>query len=166
MEFKITRGSGRCTVTGRKFEDGEQFIVALSPDPKEEGLFQRQDICLAAWQRQSAGAFAAFWPSRYSVAKKPVLLDPDMLWQVFHRARTPVEGDDAAEMPRFAYVAALGLMRLKKLKLKGTRRQGKTEHLVFETPGKGKDRETYEVVNPGLDEAGIEKVQDRLSELV
>lgn len=165
MDFKITRGQGRCSLTNRPFEDGEKYIVALSPDPAQEGLFQRVEISLEAWERQSPGAFTAFWTSEYSSKRKPALMDPDLLWEVFHRARSPQEESafSAEEMQRFAYVAALGLMRLKKLKLQGTRRQGKTEYLVFETPGKGK--QTYEVLNPELDENGVMQVEERLGEL-
>ncbi len=168
MDFKIARGQGKCSITGRKFEDGEKFIVALSADPKQEGAFVRQDVCQQAWDRQSPGAFTAWWPSQYSTTRKPALLDPDLLWQVFHNARAeqgPEPRFTPQELTRFAYVAALGLLRLKKLKLKGTRRQAKREFLVFETPGKAKDRAEYEVLNPELDEAGVEAVQDKLADL-
>lgn len=165
MDFKITRGHGRCSVTDRPFADGEKYIVALSPDPAQEGLFQRVEISLDAWERQAHGAFVAFWTSEHTSRRKPALMDPDLLWEVFHRARQPQPDGafTAEEMQRFAYVAALGLMRLKKLKLRGTRRQGKAEYLVFETPGKGKD--SYEVLNPGLDEHGVMQVEERLGEL-
>jgi hypothetical protein len=168
MEFKINRGQGKCSVTGRKFEDGEKCVVALSADPANEGAFVRQDISSEAWERQAQGAFTAWWPSQHSSARKPVLLDPDLLWQIFHNARAEQTGEPKytpAEMNRFAYVAALGLMRLKKLKLQGTRRKGKREWLVFETPGKAKERHEYEVENPELDEAGVEAVQDKLGDL-
>lgn len=168
MEFKIARGQGKCSITGRKFEDGEVFIVALSADPANEGAFVRRDICKEAWDRQSPGAFTAYWTSQHSTARKPVLLDPDLLWQIFHNARAEQTGEakyTPEELNRFAYVAALGLLRLKKLKLQRTRRQGKKEWLVFETPGKAKERQEYEVQNPELDEAGVEAVQDRLADL-
>ncbi|MBX3474660.1 MAG: hypothetical protein KF754_09780 [Planctomycetes bacterium] len=168
MEFKIARGQGKCSITGRKFEDGEKFIVALSADPAVEGTFVRRDICQEAWDRQPPGAFTAWWASQHSAARKPVLLDPDLLWQIFHNARAEQTGEaryTPVELNRFAYVAALGLMRLKKLKLKGTRRQGKQEFLIFETPGKAKERAEYEVKNPELDEAGVEAVQDKLADL-
>jgi hypothetical protein len=179
-EFKINRGQGKCSVTGRAFADGEKFIVALKPDGEQEGVFQRVDISMEAWERQGDGGYTAWWPSEFSSARKPALMDPDALWQVFHRARQgsgavsgnepgpdplPVQGFTPDELNRFAYVAALGLMRLKKLKLKGTRRAGKKEYLVFETPGKAKDRTSYEVLNPELDEAGVEQVQDKLADL-
>jgi hypothetical protein len=166
-EFKINRGQGKCSVTGRAFADGEKFVVALKPDGEQEGVFQRVDISLEAWERQGNGGYTAWWPSEFSSARKPALMDPDALWQVFHRARgnEPIEGFGPDELIGFAYVAALGLMRLKKLKLKGTRRAGKKEYLVFETPGKAKDRASYEVLNPELDEAGVEQVQDKLADL-
>jgi len=175
MEFKITRGQGKCAVTGNAFKDGERFVVALSPDPAQEGLFQRSEISVEAWDRQNPGAFVAYWHAEFSRQKKPILHDPDMLWEVFHRARMPQEeaGEAGAEpeftpqdMQRFAYVAALGLMRLKKLKLTGTRRDGGAEYLVFETPGKPKERQSYDVLNPELDENGVMQVEERLADIV
>lgn len=168
MDFKINRGAGKCSVTGREFTDGEKYIVALKPDGEQEGVFQRVDICLEAWERQGDGGYTAWWPTEHSSKRKPALLDPDALWQVFHRAHGP-RGENETfsddELQRFAYVAALGLMRLKKLKLKGTRRTRKQEFLQFETPGRASERQEYEVLNPELDEAGVEQVQDKLSEL-
>jgi hypothetical protein len=186
-EFKINRGQGKCSITGRAFQDGEKYIVALKPEGDAEGAFTRVDICMEAWERQGPEGYTAWWPSEYSSKRKPALMDPDALWEVFHKARqTPAEGteetgqtpaeEEATEetteqftqedLDRFAYVAALGLMRLKKLKLKQTRRAGKREYLVFETPGRASQRETYEVLNPELDEAGVEQVQDRLADLI
>ncbi|MCC7510409.1 MAG: hypothetical protein IT464_13695 [Planctomycetes bacterium] len=167
-EFKINRGQGKCSVTGRAFADGEKYFVALSADPEHEGVFSRVDICMEAWERQSPGAFIAFWPAEYSSKRKPTLMDPELLWEIFHRARQPQTDEKFTpdDLNRFAYVAALGLMRLKKLKLQGTRRAGKTEYLLFDTPGKGKDKQSYEVLNPALDEHGVMKVEERLSDLI
>jgi hypothetical protein len=167
-DFKISGRHGKCSVTGRQFLDGEKYMVALSPDAQQEGVFQRVEISLEAWERQAEGAFIAFWPDEYSSKRKPALMDPDLLWEIFHRARQPIDEDSQfteADMQRFAYVAALGLMRLKKLKLQGTRREGRAEYLVFDTPGKGKEKQTYEVLNPGLDEHGVMSVEERLGDL-
>lgn len=182
-DFKINRSQGKCAITGHEFQDGEQYIVALKLEGEQEGVFQRIDICMEAWERQGNAGFVAWWPTEHSSKRKPALLDPDALWEVFHKARrkdgeepTKAEenaepGDEPAEefsrpdLDRFAYVAALGLMRLRKLKLKGTRRSGKREYLVFNTPGRASQRETYEVLNPELDEQGVEQIQDRLADL-
>ncbi len=163
MDFKISRGQKQCSVCSRAFADKEKYVTGLlNPRSGEEGTFDRQDFCQSCWERQGPGALTAFWPNQYSTSKKPALLDPDLLWQVFHKARTGKEPD----MPKFAYVAALGLMRLKKLKLKATKREGKKEILVFETPGrKPKEREEFEIPNPALDEAAVGQVQDRLGDL-
>jgi hypothetical protein len=163
-EFKISRGSGRCSVTGREFTDGEKYMVALSADAAQEGVFHRVEISMEAWKRQQEGAFVAFWPNEFSSKRKPVLMDPDLLWEVFHRARNPQTEGSPQDLQRFAYVAALGLMRLKKLKLQGTRRERRTEYLIFHTPGK--DKQTLEVVNPELDEDGVMQVEERLGEMV
>ena len=167
MDFKIARGHRECSVCDRAFEEGERYNVGLTPGD-DDGTFVRSDVCAQCWERQGSGGFTAHWPAEFSTSKKPALLDPDMLWQVFHRANT---GEGAGEvepemLPKFAYVAALGLMRLKKMKLKETKRTKAGEILVFETPGKrAKDRVLYEVLNPGLDEDGVTLVQDRLADL-
>ncbi|MHC4841970.1 MAG: hypothetical protein ACYTDT_13615 [Planctomycetota bacterium] len=173
MEFKITRGQGKCSISDKQFEDGEQFIIALIPDAEVEGHFQRVEICGEVWERQDPSGYTAWWPSEFSTNKKPALLDPDLLWEIFHRARVPVEVEEgkepeftAEELSQFEFVAALGLMRLKKLKMKDTIRKKGVEFMRFQTIGKrAKDRKVYEV-KAGLDEAGILAIQDRLTELV
>lgn len=185
MDFKINRGQGKCSVTGRAFEDGETYVVALRPDPEageDEAIFRRLEISDEAWQDQNAEDYTAWWPTEYSTRRKPALFDPDALWEVFHKARRkqdepppPAQDDEPTtgnveefsrdDLDRFAYVAALGLMRLKKLRLQGTKRRGKREYLVFETKGRKKDRQSYQVPNPELDEQGVEQIQDRLADL-
>ena len=167
MDFKISRSNKQCSVCARKFVNRDKYYAGLVARPKEEGVFDRADVCKQCWERQGAGSFIAYWLSEFSTEKKPVLMDPDSLWQVFHNARSADEAKkrDAGELQRFAYVAALGLMRLKQLKLKATKRTKAGEVLVFETPPKVKEKQTYEVPNPALDELGVQKIQDRLSEL-
>ena len=174
MDFKITRGQGKCSVSDKVFADGEQYMIALMPDSDVEGHFQRIEVCLEVWERQDPAGYTAFWPAEFSVNKRPALLDPDLLWEIFYRARTPIEpkeGEEpeytAHELSQFEFVAALGLMRLKKLKMKDTVRKKGIEFMRFQTPGKrSKDRLTYEVKSEGLDEKGILAVQDRLADLV
>ena len=169
MDFKISRSNRQCGICTRRFENREKYFVGLISRSNEEGAFDRADICQQCWERQGAGNLVAWWPAEFSTEKKPVLLDPDLLWQVFHRARGPAESEpklDPVDRKRFAYVAALGLLRLKQLKLKATKRTKQGELLVFETPAKRvKDKQVYEVNNPELDEAGVQAIHDRLSEL-
>jgi hypothetical protein len=169
-EFKFNRGQGKCAITGREFADGEKYIVALRPEGEQEGVFTRVDICMEAWERQGDAGYTAWWPTEFSTRRKQPLMDPDLLWQVFHRARATEQPADNTfsrdELDGFAFVAALGLMRLKKLKLKGTRRAGKREVMIFETPGRAAQRETYEVSNPSLTEEQQMQVEERLADLV
>lgn len=186
MDFKINRGQGKCSITGRAFTDGEKYVVALQPDPEspeDEGSFRRLEISQEAWESQDPAGFTAWWPTEYSTRRKHTLMDPDALWEVFHKSRrkkgeenTPEQDEAEAsagtvdefsreDLDRFAYVAALGLMRLKKLNLDRTKRRGRREYFVFVTRGRKRDRETYEVLNPELDEAGVEQIQERLADL-
>lgn len=165
MEFKIGRGRGECSVSGKQFEDGESYIVALK-SIDDDGAYERVEICQEVWDRQGSEGFVAWWPAEHSVNRKPVLLDPDMMWEVFHRAREGKTSEEFSkqDMQAFALVAALGLMRMKKLKLTGTKRKGEDEIMIFATRGRRK-KETFELVNPGMDEDAIDKVQERLADL-
>lgn len=187
MEFKINRGQGKCSITGRAFTEGERYVVALQPHPEageDEGAFRRLEICEEAWETQDPAGFTAWWPTEHSVKRKPPLYDPDALWEIFHKTRrkkgeentlqqdeNAIESGDVEEfsredLDRFAFVAALGLMRMKKLKLERTRRRGKREYMVFHTRGRKRERQTFEVLNPELNEGGIEQVQERLADLL
>lgn len=167
MDFKISRSNKQCSVCSRKFKNGEKYYAGLVSRPKEEGVFDRADVCAECWGRQGAGSFSAYWLSEFSTDKKPLLFDPDSLWQVLNRALSTEEAGkrDAAELKRFAYVAALGLVRLKQLKLKDTKRTKSGDIMVLETPARVKERRVFQVPDLGLDEKGIEAIQDRLAEL-
>lgn len=167
MEFKISRSGKQCSVCARKFKNGEKYYAGLVARPKEEGVFDRADVCAECWKRQGSGSFVAHWLSEFTTERRPLVYDPDSLWQVFHRALSTEEAGkrDAAELKRFAYVAALGLMRLKHLKLIDSKRTKAGDFMVLETRKNPKERKVYQVEDLGLDEKGIEAIQDRLAEL-
>ncbi len=131
-----------------------------------------------AWERQGRDDITAWWRAEFSTTRRPLLVDADALWEIFHKARRDKDeaaADDEAdveegfgrdELDRFAYVAALGLIRLKKLNLKSTRRHGALSYMVLETRGRKSARDTYEVVDVNLTEEESAQVQERLAELL
>jgi hypothetical protein len=167
MEIKIERASAACRVCSRPFRDGETVTAALRAG-KEEGEYGRMDVCHDCWPKQDPRAFACHWLTQFSAKKRPALLDADVLWQALQRS---LPTKDSAGQPDVAYVAALGLMRLKQLVMEDTEREGDVsgadgspgaEILVFRD--KGKPVKEYRVADPRLTEAQMESVQERLSE--
>ncbi len=148
-----------CHLCGKEFADGELKTVALL-ETEEEGRFRRQDICSACWENQNPESFVCHWLASHTLKRRPALLDADVLWQVLHAAAPTA---DSPGEPQFAYVAALGLMRMRQLSLDGTERQN--GRLVHVFNGKGTiSKLSFRLPDPGLDEAGVESVQERLAE--
>ncbi|KAA0210214.1 hypothetical protein EDM80_13400 [bacterium] len=174
MDFKISRSSRQCSVCSRRFDDGEKFHVGLMSRPREDGVFDRVDICRSCWDRQGPGNVAAHWVSQFSREKKHAIFDPDFLWSVFHKCRPGAEAEaaasvqelSAADRARFAYVAALGLVRMKQLKSKNTRRTARGEFMMLETSGRReKDRQRFEILSVAMTDDEMQAIQDRLAEL-
>lgn len=157
MQMRIEKGALTCRVCGMPFADGEQYVVALKETEVEE-KFDRSDVCLRCWPRQDDTSFRCYWRSNFATVKRSPLLDPDLLWQVFHRTIARV---GEAESESFLYVSALALLRLKQLKLEDERDEDGRRFLIFALR-RGKER--YHVPDIRLDEKGIEVIQDRLAD--
>jgi hypothetical protein len=158
MDIKIEKASPTCKVCGRNFRENEHFTAALKHGAADDE-YSRTDICNGCWPDQNAKTFVCHWVSTSNVKRRPALLDSDVLWQALQRS-LPAEGNPG--QPDVAYVAALGLMRLKQLTLEDTRRESTGEIMVFRD--KGKPQREYQIADPRLDEAALTRVQDKLDE--
>lgn len=172
MEFKIEKPQHFCAACKRMFSDGEAKVATLTATA-EEGTFQRQDYCIDCWSRQNPADFRCSWVTSHTDRRRPALLDADLLWQVLHAAAPEPDGEDV-ELPvrtatkekgdpEFAYVAALGLLRLKQLSMDDVRRENTVNWYVFRGRGAFKTIE-FLLRDPGLTEADITVIQDRLSD--
>jgi hypothetical protein len=172
MEFKIEKPQHFCAACNRMFADSEAKVAALVATP-EEGTFQRKDFCVDCWSRQNPADFRCSWVTSHTDKRRPALLDADLLWQVLHAAAPGPTGEDE-ELPvrtatqekgdpEFAYVAALGLLRLKQLSMDDVRRENTVNWYVFRGRGASKSLE-FLLRDPGLTEADITVIQDRLSD--
>ena len=161
MDFKIERPSPTCATCSHKYRDGEELTTALV-QVDDKPTFKRLDICSRCFNEQDQSQLTCFWANTHSEKRRSPLLDVDVLWQVFHNTQPKGESDEKSR--EFAYVASLGLMRLKQLKLDTTKKKGDVEYLVFHTKGNKSQRSSYEVRDPRLDEKGIERVQDNLAD--
>jgi len=174
--YQIERPSGQCAATGRTLEPGETFVATLVED--EQGGLCRRDYSLEAWDRgEQPNECFGFWRTTVPepTQKRKPFVDDEVLMNLLRRL------EDAEEPQRvaFRFVLMLILMRKKLLRYDRTEREpreggGEREWWVL-TPkadlskgplGKWSDSETIRVLDPHLDEAGIEQVTEQLGEIL
>jgi len=156
-EWPITRGEKRCTACAREFVENERYCSALY----DRGTtFERRDFCTACWQGESPEMFS-FWQTQVppKEAKKKLLVDDDVLLDFFAR----LEGATDELKINFRYILALVLMRKKILKFVDVRRTGDAEVLVMRMP---REKTTWEVLNPQLDEEKIAQVTEEVGKIL
>lgn len=156
-DYDIAGPTRRCAATGRELLPGDRFYAVLAD---EAGKFVRKDFAADAWGGPPAGA-VAFWAGRVPPAdrpRKPTVNDELLLDWFHHLAGSP---DPARANLR--YVAALLLMRRKRLKFEDLRRADGRDVLVLRDAKSGG---RHEVPDPRLTEAEIAAVQDEVFQAV
>jgi len=174
MDFKIERPQHFCAGCKKMFGDGEAKVATLA-ETAQEGAYQRRDFCIDCWGKQNPEDFRCTWVTAHTDRRRPALLDADLLWQVLHAAAPePIEVNSNNNQPprtattekgdpEFAYVAALALLRLKQLSMDDVRREKTLNWYLFRGRGASNKLE-YLLRDPGLTEADITTIQDRLAE--
>ena len=186
--YDVQKPSGFCLATGRSLEPGEACYSALvdipadQREPNDELGMKRVDVSVDAWQQgyRPAGLFS-FWKTTVPdpQEKKKTFVDDAVLMNLLRRL------EDAEEPQRlaFRYVVALILMRKKLLRYDGVEREEATNpdaepparEWWLMTPkadvskghfGKWNEEETLRVLDPKLDEGGIEQVTRQLGEIL
>ena len=154
-EVELTRG--RCAVTGRTIEEGEEFYTVLF----EEGeSFRRVDYCLEAWKGPPDGAYCHF-KTRVPVKeqRKKLLVSDEMLISFFTRLAEETE----SVRVQFRFVIALMLMRKRLLRYGGsTVDEGKEVWDMTLV----RDHSAHRVENPRLTDDQIEGVSRQLSAIL
>ena len=151
VEYQIQPNTRRCAQSGRELQAGERYFAVLV----EEGeCLVRRDYSAEVWQGAPANAFS-FWTGRVPPAESAARprFDDDMLLDCFTR----LEGQDDPRKVSFRYVVALLLLRRKRLKVERTDREVGQSVLCLRCSRSGA---THQVVDPGLSEDALEKVQE------
>lgn len=157
QQWDVEQAAGRCTVTGRRLEEGEEFYSALFEDGEN---FRRCDYSLDSWNGPPEGSYCHF-KSRVPIKQKPkkLLVDNELLVSFFLRL------GDETELVRlqFRFVLALILMRKRLLRYEGSEVEGGVEvwRMVLTT-----DRSEHRVANPRLTDEQIEGVSSQLSAIL
>ncbi len=153
-EYDIQGPTRACAATGRPLRPGDRFFAALVDD---DGAFVRKDFAADAWAGPPAGA-VAFWAGRVPAADKPrkPVVNDDLLFDCFdHLTDTP-----DPERLNFRYVAALLLMRRKRLKFEDASRDDAGRDVMVLRDGRTGG--THHVVDPRLTDAQVAAVQDEV----
>lgn len=174
--YDIERPTGQCAFTGRVLQPKESYIATLVEVPLEEGKaslgLKRLDVSLEAWEQgRRPGNLFSYWKCVVAEpnAKKKLFVDDDVLLNLFRR----LCDSDQEERRAFHFVLMLILMRKRLLRYEGTiKRQdaGGAGQEWWRMKGKpvaeGAEAETYEVINPHLDEQQVARVTQQLGEIL
>ncbi len=156
-DYAISRASGRCAVSGRAFDPGEEFYSVILETG--EGL-ERRDYSLAAWEGPPPGALCHFktrLPAREE--SRRTFVDDEVLINFFLR----LAGASEVLKQRFRFVLALILLRKRLLKYEGTAREPEGEHWDMRLV---RDKSLHRVFNPVMNDEEIEQVSGELSAIL
>jgi len=151
--YQIQGPARQCATSGRELRPGERFYTVLLD---EAGLFVRKDYAADAWSGPPEG-YVAYWSGRIPASgspKRPTFNDEWLVDCFTHLG----EATEPAQR-NFRYVVALLLMRRKRFKFEDVRRVGDDEFLMLRDARTGN---RYEVIDPRLDDAQTEAVQEEV----
>jgi hypothetical protein len=145
-------GPGRvCAATGRPLSPGDRFHAALAD---RDGKLVRTDYAADAWPGPPDDA-VAHWAGRVPAAdrpRKPVVND-DLLLGCLDRLRESADADGL----NFRYVAALLLMRRKRLRFEDAARDADGRDVLVLRDAKG--GAVHQVTDPRLTDAEVAAAQ-------
>ena len=157
MDYEVQRCTRRCANSGRELADGEMFYSVLLADGHD---VRRVDYAAEAWTGPDRSDVLGWWRSQMpSRDQKRARMAPnDVLLGYFHELEnSPLEQDTR-------YVLALLLVRRRVLRLDETEPTPAGGNvLVLYCP---REDATYRVADALPDEARVQEIQKRLSELL
>ena len=156
-QWEVQRSEGRCCGTSEPLLPGQEYYAALIDTTDS---FERRDYSCAYWEQHHPQVFS-FWKTRVPEPnqKKNLFVDNDVLINFFERLADVTE---PAKL-NFRFVLTLILMRKRLVKYLDTRRENDQEIWNVQLM---RDKLSYPVVNPQLDDAQIEEVSSQLSSIL
>lgn len=125
MDYDFGVPGKTCAASGKPLSAGDRCVSALI---EESGRLVRLDFLEANWTGEPPHT-VGMW--RYQVpeatAQQQRVLDTDTLFRFFEQ----LTEDANPGLERLRYVLSLFLLQRRRLKLDGSRREGKQEFLVF-----------------------------------
>ena len=162
-EWNIQSRAHACELCGQPFTNKQKFHTLLLDD---RGVFQRQDICQACWEKEGGPAvrdrkgFVSLWQSVYEAP--PPVTDPIQRETAETLLRKLIEANDPKHIPA-GYILAVMLERKRVLKVKEQiQREGKRV-FIYEQPKTG---DLFTIADPDLKLDQLEQVQRDVAQLL
>lgn len=154
-DWEIQAPSTHCSITGRKFEDGEVFYTLLFREPSG---FRRQDLCEEAWQNSQDKHLAfSTWKSKFEAP--PPKPDPLPANDAESLLRRLIE-ENAPQTRNARFILAVMLERKRTLR---PRKSSDDGILVYEHAKTG---EVFCIEDPKLTLDQVPAVQREVAELL
>ncbi|MCG8404922.1 MAG: hypothetical protein MI923_06975 [Phycisphaerales bacterium] len=153
-EYDISRATGKCSVTGHSFEEGDDFYTVVLES--KEGL-ERRDYSQDAWKGPPEGTLCHF-KTRMPKKNEPkkTFVDNEVLINFFLRLS---DTEESLKL-RFRFVLSLILLRKRLLKYEKTLRDDDREFWEMRLT---RDKSIHRVFNPSLNEEEIEELSAELN---
>lgn len=164
--WNIKGRSPSCSITERKFEDGESFYAAIFDAPDGEEGFVRRDFSIDAWKdhekKDNTPKPFSFWKSTYEAPVREEKEESVRKEDAESLLRRLVEEDEAhTENARF--ILAVMLERKKILKQTDSQRIGETKLLIYEHRKSG---DVLIIADPQIPLDQVENVQEEVADLL
>lgn len=152
-DYEIQGLTRVCAATGRALIPGDRFHAVLT---ERDGKLVRTDYGDGAWPGAAPDAIA-HWTGRVPSDDKPrkPIVNDDVLTGCFERLKDSTDADGL----NFRYVAALLLMRRKRLRFEDVMHDGDREIMILKDVKGGA---VHQVSDPRLSEEQIAAVQTEL----
>lgn len=162
QNWSIRSRSHQCALTGRPFEEGEDFHTAIYFDPETSG-YMRRDVALDAWEQEiSERKPLAYWRATYTpnvAEEKPEVASKESAMSLLQRF---IEEDEpATENAR--YILALMLERKRILTPTAAKETEQGRMLFYENK---KTSEVFILRDPELHLDELVQVQDEVATLL
>jgi hypothetical protein len=155
-DWRIHRREASCSRCARPFVEGEPIFSLLTVEPER---LRREDACPACFGPEPAekSAERLFWRTRHTLDRKQrFAVDFEAIEELFLALEGHAEGRPA----ELRYLLSLLLLRKKRLKLVGVRRQASGETLCLRRPRR---QEEFEVAVFELDSERAQALKAELA---
>jgi hypothetical protein len=165
-KYQIEAPDFRCQGCEKEIACEASYFSAVS---FEAEAFRRRNYCAACWKPEIEGVFA-FWRTRRPALPtdrpKRIRLDTVLIFEFFRRLgdEPSGEGPTAEERDQIRFVLSLLLIRKKVLLFGSSYQENGGE--VLKLTEKADATHVHWVKNPELNDAQLERVKDRIGELL
>jgi len=161
--WHVRSRSRECASTNRHFEDGEDIVTALFPDPESSG-YLRRDYCIEAWEARGEEEEVpfSFWRSIYQLPESETRVDPIKQLSPEELLERLIE-EDQEHTENTRYILAVMLERKKLLRETDSQQMPNGIMRVYEHRKTG---EVFLVRDPNIPLDQIEQVQQEVFALL